>query len=87
VEIGWRLRREAWGFGYATEAARECLRHGFEELGLERIYSFTAVPNVRSVRVMKKIGMGFVGEFDHPRVDEGSWLRRHVLYEASRVEY
>jgi len=83
VEIGWRLRREAWGLGYATEAAKECLRFGFDELGLERIYSFTAVPNVRSVRVMEKIGMRFVGEFEHPRVDEGSWLRRHVLYEAS----
>src|ERR1700729_328135 len=47
VEIGWRLRTEAWGFGYATEAAKECLRFGFEELGLERIYSFTALPNVR----------------------------------------
>jgi RimJ/RimL family protein N-acetyltransferase len=83
VEIGWRLRTEAWGFGYATEAAKECLRFGFEELGLERIYSFTALPNVRSVRVMQKIGMRFAGEFDHPMVEEGSWLRRHVLYQVS----
>jgi RimJ/RimL family protein N-acetyltransferase len=83
VEIGWRLRREAWGLGYATEAAKECLRFGFDELGLERIYSFTALPNLRSARVMEKIGMRMVGEFDHPRIEEGNWLRRHVLYEVS----
>jgi ribosomal-protein-alanine N-acetyltransferase len=41
VEIGWRLRREAWGFGYATEAAGACLGYGLGELGLDRIYSFT----------------------------------------------
>src|ERR1700722_13575950 len=76
VEIGWRLRREAWGFGYATEGAAACLRYGFEELGLERIYSFTAVPNVRSERVMQKIGMKKAGEFDHPKLKEGHWLRR-----------
>jgi ribosomal-protein-alanine N-acetyltransferase len=86
VEIGWRLGRDAWGLGYATEAAKECLRFGFDELGLERIYSFTAVANLRSARVMQKIGMRFVGEFDHPRVEEGSWLRRHVLYEVSGTE-
>lgn len=84
VEIGWRLRREAWGLGYATEAAKECLRFGFGELGLERIYSFTAAPNLRSSRVMEKIGMRLVGEFDHPRIEEGNWLRRHVLYEVVR---
>jgi [ribosomal protein S5]-alanine N-acetyltransferase len=83
VEIGWRLRREAWGHGYATEAATECLRFGLEDLGLERIYSFTAAPNVRSARVMQKIGMRFAGEFDHPRIEEGHWLRRQVLYEAT----
>jgi RimJ/RimL family protein N-acetyltransferase len=82
VEIGWRLRAEAWGRGYATEAAAECLACGLGEWGLERIYSFTSVPNMRSTRVMEKIGMKFVGEFDHPGVEEGSWLRRHVLYEA-----
>jgi RimJ/RimL family protein N-acetyltransferase len=84
VEIGWRLRREAWGFGYATEAAAECLRFGLEDLRLPRIYSFTAVPNKPSERVMQKIGMRFVEEFEHPKIEEGNWLRRHVLYEAER---
>lgn len=82
VEIGWRLKRSAWGFGYATEAATACLAYGLSELGLERIYAFAVASNERSVRVMRKIGMRFVGEFDHPRIEEGNWLRRHVLYEA-----
>ncbi|HTR30888.1 MAG TPA: GNAT family N-acetyltransferase [Puia sp.] len=84
VEIGWRLRREAWGFGYATEGGTACLRHGFEQLGLERIYAFTAVGNVRSERVMQKIGMKKAGEFEHPKLAEGHWLRRHVVYDATR---
>ncbi|HET6253231.1 MAG TPA: GNAT family N-acetyltransferase [Puia sp.] len=85
VEIGWRLRAEAWGCWFATEAATECLRFGLDEVGLERIYSTTAVPNIRSERVMQKIGMRKAGEFEHPRLEEGSWLRTHVLYEATRT--
>jgi RimJ/RimL family protein N-acetyltransferase len=81
VEIGWRLLPEAWGQGYATEAARECLRHGFGVLGLTKVLSFTAVLNTRSERVMQKIGMTRVGEFGHPGVAQGHVLRPHVLYE------
>jgi RimJ/RimL family protein N-acetyltransferase len=82
VEIGWRLRKEAWGCGYATEAAKECLSHGLGALGLGKIYSWTAVLNTRSERVMQKIGMNKIGEFDHPKLEEGHALRPHVLYEA-----
>ena len=84
VEIGWRLCHGAWGRGYATEAASECLRHGFDRLGLEKIYSFTAKVNTRSERVMQKIGMEPAGEFDHPSIGEGHVLRRHVLYVSTR---
>ncbi|MCC5575346.1 GNAT family N-acetyltransferase [Microtetraspora sp. AC03309] len=82
VEIGWRLARSAWGHGYATEAARAALRHGFGELGLKEIVSFTAKQNMRSQRVMERIGMTRdpEGDFDHPTLDEDSPLRRHVLY-------
>jgi RimJ/RimL family protein N-acetyltransferase len=82
VEIGWRLKKEAWGRGYATEAAKACLRYGFQEIGLETIYSFTAVLNTRSERVMQKIGMQRAGEFDHPALGQGHALKRHVLYVA-----
>jgi RimJ/RimL family protein N-acetyltransferase len=80
VEIGWRLSRENWGRGFATEAAKACLKFGFEDLGLDKIYSFTSVHNKRSEHVMEKIGMKKAGYFDHPRVPEGYFLRKHVLY-------
>lgn len=82
VEIGWRLARAAWGFGYASEAARAALRNGFEDLGLAEIVSFTVPANTRSIAVMERIGMTRDprDDFDHPRLPEGSPLRRHVLY-------
>jgi RimJ/RimL family protein N-acetyltransferase len=85
VEIGWRLARDAWGHGYATEAARSALAYGFDELGLDDVVSFTTVENHRSRRVMARIGMTHdpADDFDHPRVTEER-LRRHVLYRVSR---
>lgn len=80
VEIGWRLRKEAWNKGYATEGAKACLQYGFDSLSLDKIYSFTAEINTPSENVMKKIGMIKVGEFPHPKVEETSVLRKHVLY-------
>jgi RimJ/RimL family protein N-acetyltransferase len=87
VEVGWRLAAEHWGRGYATEAARECLRYAFEELGLDEVVSFTTPANVRSRRVMEKIGLHHVGEFDHPRLTVDSPLRRHVLYRISAADW
>ncbi|MFF5082577.1 GNAT family N-acetyltransferase [Actinoplanes sp. NPDC000266] len=62
VEIGWRLARPHWGKGYATEAAAEALRFGFEDRGLERVVSIRHVGNGRSGRVMEKLGLRH--EFD-----------------------
>lgn len=86
VEIGWRLVAAAWGRGYATEAAREALRFGFEEHGLAEIVSFTAVVNQPSRRVMERLGMRRdpSEDFAHPRVPLGHRLERHVLYRLSR---
>jgi RimJ/RimL family protein N-acetyltransferase len=84
VEIGWRLAFPHWGHGYATEAAQVALAFGFEEAGLEEIWSFTTPSNRRSVAVMERLGMSRVGEFDHPRLPAGHRLRRHVLYRLSR---
>ena len=82
VEIGWRLAAEHWGRGYATEGARAALAFGFEQLGLAEILSFTVPANVRSRRVMEKIGMTHDerDDFEHPLLPEGHKLRRHVLY-------
>jgi ribosomal-protein-alanine N-acetyltransferase len=84
VEVGWRLTRAAWGHGYATEAARAVLEHGFGKLGLAEIVSFTVVDNVRSRAVMRRIGMSHdpADDFGHPSLPEGSPLRPHVLYRA-----
>jgi RimJ/RimL family protein N-acetyltransferase len=84
TEVGWRLKRDAWGHGYATEAARAALDFGFGELGLAEIVSFTAVANTRSAAVMERLGMRRDGEFDHPRLPGDSPVRRHVLYRLSR---
>ncbi len=79
VEILWRLRRDAWGQGYATEAARACIAHA-AKLGIPELISFTYVGNRRSLNVMKRLGMEYAGEFDHPSLPEGHPLRRHALY-------
>jgi len=86
VEIGWRLARQAWGHGYATEAARAAARFGFDVLECDELVSFTAAGNARSRAVMERLGMTHDpgGDFDHPRVPEHSPLRRHVLYRLPR---
>jgi RimJ/RimL family protein N-acetyltransferase len=88
VEVGWRLAAEHWGHGFATEAAHRALRFGFQVVGLAKIVSFTAVGNVRSWRVMERLGMQQDPDgFDHPLVPEGHPLRRHVLYRISTRRY
>ena len=84
IEIGWRFVAEVWGQGYATEAARAVLHDAFDRLGLPRVYSFTAAVNLRSERVMRRLGMRNLGGFDHPALPVGHLLRRHVLYAAAR---
>jgi RimJ/RimL family protein N-acetyltransferase len=79
VEVGWRLAAEHWGEGYAPEAARAALDHGFDIVGLDEIVSFTAVGNENSRRVMEKVGLIERHEFDHPVLPDHP-LQRHVLY-------
>lgn len=85
IEVGWRLGREHWGHGYATEAARASVAFGFETLGLEEIVAMVAPANTPSRRVAEKLGMARdpADDFDHPRVPAGP-LRRHVLYRLAR---
>jgi RimJ/RimL family protein N-acetyltransferase len=84
TEILWRLTRPSWGHGYATEAARECLRFAFATLVLPEVVSFTATGNARSRAVMERLGMRYAGEFEHPRLPAGHPLRPHVLYRLTR---
>ena len=89
IEVGWRLARAAWGQGYATEGARASLAYGFDSLGLEEIVSFTVPANVRSRRVMEKLGMTHAPEddFDHPSLAPDHPARRHVLYRLARARH
>lgn len=57
VEIGWRLGSQYWNQGYATEGAKAVLEYGFNQCGLTEIVSFTVPGNIKSIRVMEKIGM------------------------------
>jgi RimJ/RimL family protein N-acetyltransferase len=82
VEIGWRLAFDFWGRGLATEGARALVRHAFETLSLSSLVSFTTPENLRSRRVIEKLGMTHdpVDDFEHPSLPQGHPLRRHVLY-------
>ena len=82
VEVGWRIAKRFWGSGLATEAARSAIDDGFDRLRFEEIVSFTSGINVRSRRVMEKLGMTHdpVDDFEHPSVAPGDPLRPHVLY-------
>ena len=87
VEIGWRLARSAWGQGFATEAARAALAYGFDVAGLTAVMSMTAQINVRSWRVMERLGMlrDRAADFDHPMLPVGHPLRRHVVHRLARA--
>lgn len=82
VEVGWRLGAEFWGHGYASEAARAALDFGFDQLRLDEIVAFTTERNVRSRRVMERLGMtrDARDDFEHPDVPADDPRRPHVLY-------
>lgn len=88
VEIGWRLASNFWGHGYATEGAQAIVKYAFHTLKLAEIVSFTAEQNLRSRRVMEKLGMSFnsADSFPHPNLPEGHLLKRHVLYRLRAEE-
>lgn len=88
IEIGWRLIKEAWGKGYATEAANKILEVAFKELGINEIVSITSVVNKRSKAVMERIGLKNTFEnFQHPLIENGSPLKEHVLYKITKEQW
>jgi RimJ/RimL family protein N-acetyltransferase len=86
VEVGWRLAYHAWGRGYATEAARAVVACAFDQLELDEIVALTTSANVRSRRVMERLGMTHdpADDFEHPLVPPGHPIRPHVLYRLRR---
>jgi RimJ/RimL family protein N-acetyltransferase len=89
VEVGWRLGSQYWGKGFATEGAKASLEYGFKQCGLKEIVSFTVPANIRSIRVMEKIGLrrDLNGDFAHPKLASDHPLSKHVLYRLSVDEY
>ena len=89
VEVGWRLATEHWGHGFATEGARAALDHGFGPWGMAEIVSFTAVGNVRSWRVMERLGMirDPASDFEHPAVPAGHPSKPHVFFRMPRERW
>ena len=89
VEVGWRLAFEYWGHGYAWEAAHHSLKHGFGELGLSEIVSFTTVRNLRSRAVMERLGMRRdpKDDFDLPGLTQGHPIGPHVLYRIAANDF
>lgn len=89
IDIGWRIASEYWGKGYATEAAREVLRFGFEYLQIPEILSMATLHNVRSHRVMQRLGMKTDPKenFEHPKVPKGHPLSWRVLYRLRKEEF
>lgn len=86
IEIGWRLGRHGWGHGFASEAARAALAHGFADPAVRRIAAITTTDNWKSRAVMERIGMAYAPglDFDHPAVPADSPVLRHVTYFISR---
>jgi len=86
IEAGWGLARQAWGFGYAAEAARASILDGFARLKFAEILAFTADTNLRSQAVMGRAGLvrDPSRDFDHPNLPQGDPLRHHWVYAAKR---
>lgn len=85
AEAGWRLRREHWGRGLATEGARELLAHGFDTVGLDVVWAETMAVNTASRAVMAKLGMRHV-RTHHPRwaAELPGAAEGEVVYEIAR---
>jgi RimJ/RimL family protein N-acetyltransferase len=84
MEVGWRLARQAWHHGYATEAAKAALTVAFDGIGLPEIWSMTSIQNEPSRAVMRRLGLTQYAYFEHPRIPEGNPLRQSVVYRLSR---
>jgi RimJ/RimL family protein N-acetyltransferase len=99
VELGYRLRRAAWGQGYATEGARAVIRRGFAEFGVQRVVATTYEENLASRRVMEKAGLTLVRRFRYTPADlaaagtfqddpaAGGWVGEDVEYALTRADW
>jgi len=88
IEVGWRLARNYWGKGYATEAGKASLEFAFNNLNVNEIYSFTSVANKRSEAVMGRLNMvNTNSNFNHPTIPDNSPYKEHVLYKIDKESW
>lgn len=87
IEINWRFLSDYWGSGYANEAANAVLTFAFEELNVSQIISYTALSNLKSQRLMERIGLSKQQHFNHPALANNHPLAEHVLYTISQAEF
>ena len=79
IDLGYRFKKQAWGKGYATEAAYASIKYGFEKLGLRRIVARAEIDNIGSWKVLEKCGMMYIGDEE---VD-GYPVRTYEMYNPS----
>jgi RimJ/RimL family protein N-acetyltransferase len=88
IELGYRLRRSAWGKGYATEGARALIRKGFTELGVERVVAETMTVNLGSRRVMEKAGLTLMRTFHRDGLDAVEGFEHGVVeYALTKADW
>ena len=86
VDIGWRLKQSAWGKGFATEAAQSCLDVSNSMFGIPEVLAFATNTNTASEQVMKKIGMQYIGNVQHPLILNDDRFTHCVVYRSSNSE-
>lgn len=82
VDIGWRLDKRFWNQGFATEGAIRILNYA-KERGIKEVFSIASKSNLASVRVMEKIGLNYLRDFDHPDLIRSPQLNPCCLYSIS----
>lgn len=82
VDIGWRLKSSVWNQGFATEGAKRCLVYAFDHLNLKEVYAIAPKVNLKSERIMQKIGLQKQYEFEHPLLLNEERLKTCVLYKT-----
>ncbi len=87
VDIGWRLKKSAWGKGFATEGAKKCIEFAFDELNLDRVISICTKRNFKSENVMIKIGMKKRLTFDHPELEAYPEYQKCTCYEMRKIDW
>ena len=80
IDIGWRINKNYWGKGLATEGALACINYAKNNLELKRVFSMASKTNTKSIKVMEKIGMSYIKEFDHPKLTDSIALKSCVLF-------